>query len=197
MGDHVQLQIDRIKGPGKDRRMGFDLKPIELEGKDSFGKPLVGLTAIKVEGSEDESAVESIDRKNRELRAWAAAVVGCMEFPHGNNDYQEMNTNTINNVATLLSQIIEDSTDVTNPNHEDAKDFCDRFLGEMLPITSDNLKSLTFSRIRNRLTELFYKEKKPPVVITSDGQYTIEFKPRSDQSGAKKQAQRVFHLKKN
>lgn len=186
----VRLRIDRIKGPGHGRWFDFELKPIVIEGemKDHFGNALTGLIAKKIGGSEDASAVENLDRKERELRAWAAAIRGCVRFPHEANEYTPLTTVSILKVSEFLSQVLADYYD----QNLDAMDFFHRYLGD-LEESLGGLRGLTKGKIKNRLTELFEDPKVTPIVTSSHGNYVMEYKPKAKELNKKsKKSQKIF-----
>lgn len=196
--DGVKLTVNRVKGPGEGKYMKFELKQVELPGVDAFDKPLTGLVAVKTGGDEDEGTVEAADKRDRELRAWANAIRGCMRFPHEDNTYEPLPSLNIKNISTLLAQVIADAYDADSENHWDAVGFRTQYLEELEPLISGGLKVLSKDKIADRLSEHFNKPKVAPVVTTSDGKWVMEFKPKSTtnkpSSYKAKNPHKVFHF---
>lgn len=196
--DGVRLFIDRIKGPGRGRWMNFQLKNVELEGLDKFGHPLNGLVAVKTGGSEDDDTVEQVDKREREMRAWATAIRGCNRYPAEVSIYDPLPSLNVKNVAEFLMKIIEDSADDTSEAHFEAQAFIGQYLEPLTAFIDGGLRTLTFKKISDRLYEFFHHPKVPPEVTTTDGYWRMKYVPKAKNvNKTSKNPQKVFVFGEN
>lgn len=194
VGEGVRLRVDRMKGPGEGKYVTFQLDITELEGTDSFGRPLTGLVAHKIGGSEDADKLDEMTRRDRELTAWADAIRGIESFSRQNNTFEPVKSLNIKNVTAFILEVYE-LTDGGHSNDqvklEDAREFRTRYLEGLDRCLVNNSQST----ISKKLSELFYGGNgAPPVAITSDGLFSMSFmeKAGSRPNPNAKKRQRVF-----
>ena len=175
-GQHsVRLKIDRIKGPGYGNYMTFDLKQVELDDKDIFGKPMTGLVAVNTGGNLTEDSVDAVDRYNREMSGWAALIRGVSASTMEETIMPKVKTLNIDSVAKFMGEVSKHYGEDTAPGM-DARDFAERYCSEIIHFIRGGVRGLTFSKVRDRLTELFKKPDVSPTVVTSDGKFTMFYR---------------------
>lgn len=192
--DGVRLKIDRIKGAGHGKYLIFSMKQIELDNVDAFGKPLTGLVAVNKGGDMTADSVTERDRFEREKRAWGAMVRGVSLAEMEYADLPDVGKLNVQNIAKFMETISNNYGEDTEIGL-DCTDFGDRFCCELVDFTKGGVRGLTFSKVRDRLGELFVKVEVSPSVVTGDGKYLITCS--ADPNSKAKNPQKQFRVRLN
>jgi hypothetical protein len=166
--DGIKLTIGRAKGKGRGNYRNFRLEPLDLEGTDFYGDKLQGIVPVKFGGTEDEGKTDYMERKVNQRRAWAKAIIGCLEVFPSENPKIEKCSNTVSGIAKFLLGMWEE-----RGNDLDATGFCDDWMDELgehgclTAITSAGQWKQVSTRLES---EFMQSTDTQPVVV---GQYTL------------------------
>jgi hypothetical protein len=146
--DGIKLTIGRAKGRGKGNYRLFKLEPTKLEGTDAYGDDLEGIVPVKFGGTEDEGTANHIEEQRNQRRAWAKAIIGCLEvYPLENPE-----AGKIKNNVTAVANFLVDKWIKRNDDYDAAgfvKDWMDLIVEhrQMDAITNESQNQT----VRNRL----------------------------------------------
>jgi hypothetical protein len=171
--DGIKLTIERAKGKGKGKYRIFEIKTVELSGKDSYGDKLEGIVPVKKGGTEDEGKTDYLERKMNQRRAWAKAIIGCLaDYPLRNPDV-EKTSNDITNIAKFLTTMW-----VTRNDDVEAAAFAADWMdlideeSQMVSVTNDS----QHQQVRVRLDKEFMQSPDTQAVVIDN--YVLKVKKK-------------------
>ncbi len=178
----VRLQVERIKGPGRDNYVKFahPFEKVEIGKLDQFGNPISGIVPLSRGGSLDEGTQASKDRSKRELDAWATAIEGITKQSLGrySNLYDMGDTTTmlISKVAKFLGSVGE-NVDGDGAAAADAHAFLNDWLEPLTEFLTQPLKEATVLRDLQGLFETTVAKGGADKTGTAETGSTMHFKP--------------------
>ncbi len=172
MPDGIRLTIERAKGKGKGNYRLFEIVGVELEGKDSYGDKLEGIVPVKRGGTEDEGTVNHTERRMKQRRAWAKAIIGCLADYPLHNPEVEKTPNDITNIAKFLTTMWmarEDDFDAAG------------FVGEWMDLIKEENQMIAITnnqhqQVRSRLDAEFMQSADTQPVVIDDYVLKVEKK---------------------
>lgn len=181
-GGYVRLQVERIKGPGRDNfvRFKYPFQKVEIDKLDQFKNPVSGIVPLYDGGTQDEGTQASRDRKEQELNAWATAIEGIAKQGVGKfTDLHKMPSTDamdIKHVSLFLKSVRDALEDDAHEGHHEAIEYEGRWLEPLKPFLNWPGGKTT---IDTTITGVFSATvaSGPDVTATAESGSILHFKP--------------------